>query len=318
MNNLLLIIAGVIFLISLTVMMIRMLFARGSKLKALAYLLVYAFVLFGFSRVIDINHTSNPKPSVEELQAVELQDYLADSKNYYALGIQALESRKYLQAIELLSEVLPGDPNHKDAQAKLALARQGYAGQLLDKGRKTMSAGYFDQAVELFDQALSYDPDLVEAKKLKLDAFTRKQMAVQSQAAQDLQKAKLQMGQYAFGSGNIGLSVKKIKVTEVIPTNFGFSYTSKGDERFLWVYVSVINQGNSGVEVDPEKFYVTVSDGSRIAYSEATNSQEHLPSMTLIPGSTAGGWIIFYVPVEKQYILNYYVDRGEIGKVIVP
>lgn len=326
MDNLLLKCAGVIFLLSLAVMMVRMFFARGSKLKTLAYLMVYAVVLLGFSRIININYLINPDPSAEELQAVELQavefqDYLAGSKHSYTLGVQALESRDYLQAIELLSEVIPGDPNYKDAQAKLAQAEQFYAEQLVEQGRKTMLAGDFDQAVHLFDQSLTYNPDLVEARELKLEALARKQTFLQAQAAQkiaqDLKRGKQQMGQYEFGTDKLGFSVRKTKVTEVIATDLGFSYTSRGDERFLWVYISVANQGKSAVEVSPENFYISGADGSRIARSEATFSQAHLPVKTIKPGSTAEGWVIFYIARQKQFTLHYYGDGYIIDKAIV-
>ena len=322
MDNLLLKSAGVIFLLALAVMMIRMFLTRGSKLKALAYLVVYAFTLYAFSTVFNINHPSDPNPSVEELQAVELQEHLAGSKSSYALGVQSLKSKDYLQAIKMFSQVFNGDPNYKDAQAKLTQAKLAYADQLLEQGRKTMMAGDFDQAVKLFNESLAYNPDLVEARKLKLDAYTRKQAALQAKAAlkaaQDLQQAKQQMGQYVFGADNIGFSVKKTKVTGTIPTDLGFSYISRGNERFLWIYVSVVNRGKSVTEVNPEYFYISTDDGSRVARSEATNSQAHLPAMELKPGSTAEGWVIFYVPVQRHYVLNYYLTRGEINKVIVP
>lgn len=322
MDNLLLKSAGVIFLLALAVMMIRMFLTKGSKLKALIYLVVYAFTLYAFSTVFNITQPSNPNPSVEELQAVEMQDYLADSKDSYALGIKALKGKDYLQAIRLLSQVFTGDPKYEDAQAKLAQAKLAYADQLLEQGRDTMMAGDFDQAVELFNESLAYNRDLVEARKLKLDAYTRKQAALQAEAAEkaalDLRHAKLKMGQYVFGADNIGFSVKKTKVTGTIPTSLGFSYVSRGDERFLWVYVSVVNRGKTVVDVNPEYFYISTNDGSRIARSEATNSQAHLPAMTLKPGSTADGWVIFYVPVQRQYSLNYYLAKGEINKVIVP
>ena len=326
MDNLLLKIAGVIFLLSLTVTMIRMFFTRGSKFKALTYLTVYGAILFSFARLINISSPITFGSSVAEVQAIELQavefkDYLADSKQAYTLALQALADGDCLQAIEMLSLVIPGDPNFNDAQSRLAEAKKVYAEQLADKGRKAMLAGKLDQAVQWFDESLTYNPDLAEVKGLRLDALARQQVSLEAKAAQqtaqELKQARQQMGQYEFGTDKLGVSVKKMKVTEVIPTDLGFSYTSRGDEHFLWVYVSVINQGESAVRVSPENFYISGDGASRAARSEATYSQVHLPEMKIRPGLTTEGWVIFYVAGQKQYTLHYYNDGVGIDKVIV-
>lgn len=322
MDTLLVKAAGIIFLMSLAAMMMRLFLVKGSRVKALTYLALYVFLLFGFSRIVIVTPDANRDSAVEALQAVELPDYLADSNHAYDLGVKALESKKYPEAVELLTQVIPGNPNYEQAQAKLAQAKNLYTAELLIRGKQAMSAGNFEQAVQLFNQALSYTPDLSEAKKLRLEALARQQTLVQAETARkavdELNLAKRQMNKWQFEADDMGLRVEKIKVSRVIPTDYGFSYTARDNGQFLWAYVSVMNKGVSAAAIDPDNFYISTADGTRIARSEATFSQNHLPKLQLKPGSTAEGWIIFYVPGQKRYTMHYYGKGTEIDKVIVP
>lgn len=256
-------------------------------------------------------------------QGDQAQEVLTGSTKAYNDGVKAFEDGKYAEAIDLFGQVYPEDPNYADAQAKLQKAKEEYAKLLLAEGKAKLSAGKYEEAVRIFDLVLNINPDLAEGKKQKELARRKINDMLEGRAAsreaENAAPARNRMKEWDFGSGPVGIAVKQVKFTTTVNTAYGFDYVVGGDGngRYVWLYVSAVNHGQSAVRVDPDDFTLSTADGYRVTRNEATFSQSYFKDVSLAPGGTNEGWIIFYMPKKTQYVLGYYSGDTRVEKAIV-
>lgn len=94
------------------------------------------------------------------------EDYLQLSKQNYIKGIALFNNKDYKKAIEAFNDVIPKDPNYKDAQTKLSEAKLAVANSYLSSAKTQLNSKDYENALNNLNKAISYNPNLAEASNL--------------------------------------------------------------------------------------------------------------------------------------------------------
>lgn len=115
------------------------------------------------------------------------------------------------------------------------------------------------------------------------------------------------------GDGPIGIGIGKVekkKSTASRVANKGYT--------FLHVNVAAVNRGKEAVHVNPNDFTLSLLSGSTVTPSmETYGLSNYFDAINLMTGQISGGWMIFLVPDESEYVLNYQGWGGTAKKSIV-
>jgi len=308
-----------LLLIAIAIVMI-ILAQKGRGYKTVVTMAVIAIFMIGVSPAL-VRLMTEKDSSVIVLSSSN--DNLAKSGEAYLKGLKAMEEEDFDKAVIFLEQVLAEDPNYSDARAKLRLAVLERDKTILQQGKKKLESGDYTEAIKIFDSLIKGGSDLKEAEALKKQAQEAMDVLEKEEEARkialDRQKARDTMGEWSSGSGGISMAVTGTRVSAQVMTSYGFSYDSPEGSggSYVWLDISVANNGDSGVTVTPEDFTLSTVDGYMASRSEATYSQTYLEPIELKPGTKRHGWVIFFVPDSEVYTLRYYGPGGWVEKQIV-
>jgi|GEM_PF-5438802 len=157
-----------------------------------------------------------------------------------------------------------------------------------------------------------------EGRDLADSSTTAQREGLSSETADGVQEevwstteVKKQMGLWEFGTGSVGIAVRDTRRTSVVDTVYGFRYQAQDDSgQYVWLLISASNSGDTPLRIGPNNFFLSAGDGYKVSRDTSTFAQDHFRETDLLPGQSAGGWIIFYVPVKNRYILHFYDGLG--------
>ncbi|MHB1167004.1 MAG: DUF4352 domain-containing protein [Carboxydocellales bacterium] len=272
------------------------------------------FALVGCS-----NSENTPKTDESNYKAqqeLENKQKKEASSKAYSEGIKELAVKNYYNATVQLLKVIPIDPNYKDAQAKLIMAKTGMATRALSEGKIELKAGSFSEAIIKFEEAIDNNPNLEEAKKLKqqaqvkYDAQQKKIAAQEAALARKVIKEKMKIYE---GDGDVQIAVGDVKLKRSTEM-----HVATGNGTFVYVQTSVENNGNNIIHANPNDFSLSTPSGETVSHDSDTYSLDnYFDAVDLRPGNSTDGWLIFYTTKSDEYTLNYQGFGGTASKKIV-
>jgi len=250
---------------------------------------------------------------------------------------KALQKGNYDLAARLLIVWEPGDAVERDrlpallakkvdklltqAQGKAMEQRQRERLQNARAARRDADAAMrkrdWATAVSGYELAAQLDPKLKEAVAHNLRqarAGLQTQRGREKAAAERtrLRQTAAEMNTWDSGTGSVALAVTGAKMA----TTAG-EYYARGNNRFVKVCAAVSNRGAEITHVNPNDFTLETPDGFTVSHDTSTYSlSNYFDAVNLRPGGQTSGWLIFYLPKEREYTLNYQGFSGTAQKRI--
>jgi hypothetical protein len=177
--------------------------------------------------------------------------------------------------------------------------------------------GDWAAAVDRYELARQLDSQLQSVVAMNLK---QARAALQRQQEQERKTAELRrlrqiaadMKTWDTGTGSVALGVTAAKIT----TSAGQYYT-RGNYRFVEVCAAVSNRGTDITHVNPNDFTLETPDGFTVSHDTSTYSlSNYFDAVDLRAGGQTSGWLIFCLPKEREYTLNYQGFSGTAQKRI--
>lgn len=183
---------------------------------------------------------------------------------------------------------------------------------MIKKAEQQWKDGHNDQAIQTLQNAITKRGKKadIQTANLLLKNYESKLATIQQQQAQQAQQQqiadeKANMNKYD-GGGNA-----EIAVSTVVLEQSTDSHTAGSGMTFIKLWIGVMNNGTSSEDVNPLYFTLSTPDGQTApVYEDTYGLSNYLDVTTIDSGQQVDGWLIFYLPQETQYTLNYQDDVG--------
>ncbi len=130
-------------------------------------------------------------------------EYRTAMENAYNCGLQALDNRKYDQALDELSKITPDSEHYSDASSAINEAKEGYIKDVLRRSEDYADKGNYNQAISLLDSAISKIGDSEGAMTAKRDEYyALKVDIIVSKAVED--------AEYAYNNNQIANAIRTL------------------------------------------------------------------------------------------------------------
>lgn len=180
-----------------------------------------------------------------------------------------------------------------------------YATQLWDNGEYNKSIGILQNEINIggSQSNIRFAHSLLNNYKSKLAVIQQNQAAIARQ--QELLNEKANMNKYD-GLGNVQIAVGSVVLQQ------STSLHSDGTGMtFIKLYVGVLDGGLSSIDVNPLNFTLTSSTGQTASvFQDTFNLTDYLNETTIDTNQQVDGWLMFYLPQDTQYTLNYQDFSG--------
>ncbi len=190
---------------------------------------------------------------------------------------------------------------------ELMASREAYA-----SGVRSVNAHDYEAAIQFFGQVIPQDSNYQDAQ-IQMD---KAQKALMSQNQQQEKKEQAAVTPKVFNKANMsafeGAGDVVVAVNKVQRKN-----GSKPDFNYLYVMVTIKNNGTELVRIIPNNFTLATPDkiSTSIDYSTYQMNNYFKP-VDLKPGQTATGWLTYYITKANTYEFKYTGTYDSVTKSI--
>ncbi len=266
--------------------------------------------------------------SIKSLSESDENNYLKSkeimkSQDCFEKGDSAFTEGNYDTAISNLKNVIEEDSNYDEAQKILVEAKNRYAEGLLNEAKSFYAKGDYKGAYGLLKLSSTTTTSQYEPAMALLPQYEEKyNNAIKAEEEETKKKAlaqaREQMKFYEKGIGPVSIAAET-KTSKTVSSSYT-TWTAAKDCQFVWVCVYAKNEGSKTTHVNPN--YITLSTPSGHTVNPDSgptySRQNNFDAIDLPPGGNSAGWLIFHVPIEDKYILNYNSIDSVVTKQIVP
>lgn len=224
------------------------------------------------------------------------------------------ESQNYMKRAELDGHRIASSLN-RVAYELGTLQEEG----LISKSKQLWKDGAYSQAIKNLKRAvrIKTNAQLAQVAKSLIISYNYKLTSlIQEQALQQQQQefANERSDMKRFdGIGNVDIAVADVVLEQSTDL-----HTAGSGMTFIKLWVGVINNGAGSEDVNPLYFTLSTLGGQTASIDDDTfDLSNYLDATTIDTGQQVGGWLIFYIPQETQYTLNYQDMSGNTDQKLI-